>query len=218
MTSITADWIINQSKIPYVELDLDNVPYKKMLKEAQALDDLYVTHRDNDSEGWASLSIHGISSQHTDHFGVYPEYSHLTNDTVPYRWTEIKDRCPYTIKFLKEQFPYDVYHRVRFMRLAPKGFIKPHSDSPDMGLRAINISLNNPRGCNFKFEQHGILPFKNSGSIFMLANGYTHSVYNNSLKNRYHIIIHGYSTTKSEKFQTLIVNGYQSLMPSVLCV
>jgi hypothetical protein len=216
--SISADWIINQSKVPYVELHLDNVPYSEMLEEARALDDLYVAHRDNTSEGWASLSIHGISSQHTDHFGVYPEYAHFTNDTVPYTWTEIKDHCPITIKFLKEQFPYDVYHRVRFMRLSPYGYIKPHSDSNDMGLRAVNISLNNPIGCEFLYEKFGVLPFNNEGSIFMIANGYTHSVYNNSNEYRYHIIIHGYSTTKSTIFNNLIIDGYQSLMPSILNV
>ena len=39
------------------------------------------------------------------------------------------------------------------MRLAPKGYINPHSDSSDMGLRAVNISLNNPGGCKFNFEK-----------------------------------------------------------------
>lgn len=213
---VSADWVINQSKIPYLQLHLDDVPYKEMLDEARSLDHLYVPHRDNTSKGWASLAIHGITSQHTDHFGVYPEYAHLTNDTVPYTWTEIQDRCPITVKFLKEQFPYDVYHRVRFMRLAPKGYIDPHSDSSDMGLRAVNISLNNPYDCKFTFKDFGVLPFSNTGSIFMLANGYTHSVRNNSNEYRYHMIIHGYSTTKSNIFNDLVINGYKPLVPSIL--
>ena len=34
---ISADWIINQSGIPYVQLHLDNVPYKEMLDEETEL-------------------------------------------------------------------------------------------------------------------------------------------------------------------------------------
>jgi hypothetical protein len=214
--SITADWVINQSNVPFIQLQLQNVLYQEMLAEARSLDNLYVSHRDDTSDGWASLAIHGISSQHTDHYATYPEYSHLSNDAVPYQWTEIQNCCPITVKFLKDQFPYDVYHRVRFMRLAPGGYIKPHSDSNDLGLRAVNISLNNPNKCNFVFEDFGILPFSNSGSIFMVANGYVHSVVNNSEEYRYHIIVHGYSTTQS--FYNLVVDSYKALMPSILDV
>ncbi|CAB4133205.1 Aspartyl/asparaginy/proline hydroxylase [uncultured Caudovirales phage] len=210
------NWIINESKIPFLELETPFFPYAHMLEEAKSLDHLYVEHRGNDSKGWASLCIHGISSQHTDHYAVYPEYVNLKNDDVPYKWTEIAYRCPETVFHLRHNFPFDVYHRIRFMRLEPGGYILPHSDSPDLGLRAINISLNNPDNCNFMFENIGIVPFSNSGSTFMVANGYQHSVQNNSSEYRYHIIIHGYSTKRNEEFSQLVVNGYQSLIPSVL--
>ena len=210
----TAKWIINSSHIPYLPLYLESVPYAKILSEARSLDDLYVPHRSNDSSGWASLCIHGITSQHTDHYAVYPEYVNLTNEQIPYTWTEIQHRCPLTVNFFKNYFPYDVYHRVRFMRLDPGGYILPHSDSSDLGLRAINISLNNPVDCNFVFADIGTVPFDNNGSIFLIANGYQHSVWNQSNETRYHIIVHGYAIT--QPYYDLVTKSYNSLMPSIL--
>ena len=213
---LSADWILNKSHIPYLPLDLFNVPYQEMLAEAIGLDHLFANHRSHDSQGWSSLCIHGISSQHTDHYAVYPEYSNLTNDQVPYTWTEIQDRCPVTTNFFKNYFPYDVYHRIRFMKLEPDGFILPHSDSPDLGLRAVNISLNNPQLCQFVFEKHGLVPFSDNGNMFLLANGYRHSVWNLGKQPRYHIIVHGYSTT--QPFRDLVVDSYKSLIPGILDV
>lgn len=210
----TADWILNRSYIPYLSLDLESVPYNSMLEEAKALDDLYVKHRSRDSFGWASLCIHGITSQHTDHYAVYSKYKDLNNDQVPYSWTEIKERCPNTVNFFQNVFPFNVYHRIRFMRLNPGGYILPHSDSSDLGLRAINLSLNNPLGCKFVFENIGALPFSNNGSIFLVANGYCHSVWNRSNISRYHIIVHGYSTTPD--YYNLVTKSYNSLIPSIL--
>ena len=212
----TADWILNNSHIPYLPLYLESVPYANMLSEAQALDNLYVAHRSNDSSGWASLCIHGITSQHTDHYAVYSEYTNLTNDQVPYTWTEIQDLCPITVNFFKNIFPFTVYHRIRFMRLDPGGYILPHSDSPDRSLRAVNISLNNPQDCDFVFENIGTIPFSNTGSIFLVANGYTHSVWNRSNQTRYHIIVHGYTT--NHQYYDLVSDSYNSLMPSIFDV
>lgn len=213
-TEATANWILTNSYIPYLPLCLESVPYAKMLLEAQALDNLYVRHRSNDSLGWASLSIHGITSQHTDHYTVYSEYANLTNDQVPYTWTEIQNRCPVTIDFFKNHFPFDVYHRIRFMRLDSGGYILPHSDSPDLNLRAVNISLNNPLGCDFVFENIGTVPFADTGSTFLVANGYRHSVWNRSDRVRYHIIVHGYAT--SQPYYDLVSKSYNTLMPSIL--
>ena len=213
---LTADWILNRSHIPYLSLNLTDVPYQEMLHEAISLDHLFVKHRSSDSRGWSSLAIHGISSQHTDHYAVYPEYANLSNDAVPYVWTEIQDRCPVTVEYFKNVFPYDVYHRIRFMKLDPGGYILPHSDSPDLSLRAVNLSLNNPVDCDFVFEKYGVVPFCNSGSAFLVANGYRHAVRNLSNQARYHIIVHGYATT--QPYYDLVVNSYQALIPSIFYV
>lgn len=100
------------------------------------------------------------------------------------------------------------------MKLNPGGYILPHSDSPDLSLRAVNFSLNNPEACNFVFEKYGFIPFRDSGSAFLVANGYQHSVWNLSNQPRYHIIVHGYATT--QPFYDLVVDSYKSLMPSIL--
>ena len=208
----TKKWIMEESNIPYLLLDIKNVPYAEMLQEARALDHLFVPHRDSESHyGWSSLCIHGISSKHTDQFAAYPEYAHMHNDEVPYTWTEIQDQCPVTVDFFKNYFPYDVYHRLRFMKLAPGGYITPHVDHMSICLSAINISLNNPAGCKFVFENHGTIPFSDNGSIFAIANGYKHSVWNQSLIPRYHIIVHGYPTTKSRTFDKVVIDSYLNL-------
>lgn len=208
--SVKADWILNRSLIPYLPLEI-KADFSQILSEAQSLDNEYVIHRGEDSQGWASLAIHGISSKHTDQYKVYSEYAGLEESQINYNWTDISDRCPYTVDFLKNIFPYNNYHRVRFMRLDPGGFILPHRDNFDLNISAINISLNNPMGCEFLFEGIGSVPFSNDGSVMLIANGYKHSVWNRSNEPRYHIIIHGYpSDNYSLKFYNLVEKSYHS--------
>lgn len=216
--NITANWVLNESLIPYLTLNLDPVPnYLAMLNEARALDHMFVQHRGNNSHGWSSLCIHGITSQHTDHYQVYPEYAHLTNDQVPYTWTEISNFCPSTVEYFKKYFPYNHYHRIRFMKLDPGGWIIPHNDSPNKNLIAINFSLNNPDNCNMCMENIGLIPFDNRGSAIMLAIGNNHSVRNYSNEPRYHLIVHGYSTDDyTNRFHELIIKSYKSLTPKIV--
>lgn len=213
--SMSANWIMSHGHFPYVPLMLPAVPAADMLAEAQALDHLFVPHRSNDSAGWSSLSIHGISSQHTDHYATYPEYAHLSNDQVPYDWTDVASACPVTVKYFREHFPHDVYHRVRFMKLAPGGYILPHSDSHELGLRATNICLNNPENCEFVFQDHGLVPLTEPGSAVMLANGYVHSVWNQSHQARYHMIVHGYATDQYGKFSDMLCDSFTSFVNTI---
>jgi hypothetical protein len=181
------DWILSASGMAWLEIDDLTVPYKAMLAEAQALRPLFVEHRSSDSHGWLSLAIHGVGATITSR----PEDHGLNSNEVIYDWTEIQDRCPVTVDFFKNHFPYDNYQRVRFMLLEAGGYIAPHSDNtlPSLG-GAINISLNNPDDCNLVTTQ-GCVPFKDQGSVFLYDNHYRHAVYNNSKTDRYHIIVHG---------------------------
>ena len=62
------NWIINESNVPWLELDI-KFPYEEMHKEAINLKDRFVKHRDQDGQGgyrhkgWRSLCIHGIDAE-----------------------------------------------------------------------------------------------------------------------------------------------------------
>jgi len=181
-----SEWIFRNSHAPYLAMDIE-LPAAEMLAEARNVRDRFVRHREGDGQGWLSLCIHGIDAEKTDAPNMYG-YDH---DTAPYRWTEIADLCPVTADYFQNKFPFQFYHRLRFMLLEPGGYIAPHSDNMTSNLgAATNISLNNPPGCQMVTEL-GVVPFKNTGSVMMFNNHYQHVVYNDSDQDRYHIIVHG---------------------------
>ena len=158
---------------------------------------MFVPHRDKDRQGgyrhkgWRSLCIHGISAEKTNHF---TEYGYRSNEEVPYNWTEIAKLCPITTSFFKERYPISNYFRVRFMLLEPGGYISPHCDTEKSSLSPINIALNMPKNCLFKFEKHGLVPIK-TGQSFLLDVSNKHAYINKSFDDRYHIIAHGKTNT-----------------------
>lgn len=201
----TFNWIIKESKLPWLELDID-VPHKEMLEEAISLKDRFVAHRDQDStggyrhKGWQSLCIHGISAEKTNHF---EQYGYSSNEETPYQWTDIVDKCPVAYNFFKHIFPYKSYFRLRYMLLEPGGYITPHVDSEESRLSPINIALNHPQGCKMKMKGHeGYVPFK-PGTAMMLDVSNTHAYINDSNEDRYHIIVHGVKTKAFEKMVEL---------------
>jgi len=204
----TFDWVVNESKLPWLELDIE-FPYAEMHEEAKAVKHLFVKHRDQDGsggyrhQGWRSLCIHGIDSDKTNHYG---QYGYTSNEETPYRWTEIAEKCPITSKFFKETFPYREYFRLRFMLLEPGGFITPHVDTEVNKLSPINIALNHPKGCLMKMSGHkGYVPFS-AGKAILLDVGNEHAYINKSEEDRFHIIVHGIKTKEYEK---LVVRSYE---------
>ena len=202
------DWIVNESNLPWLKLDIE-FNHETMLREAVALKDRFVKHRDQDGvggyrhKGWRSLAIHGISAEKTNHF---EQYGYKSNKETPYRWTEISGLCPNTVSFFKEKFPFSSYYRVRFMLLEPGGFITPHTDTFDSKLAPINMALNHPKGCKMKMKGHeGFVPFK-PGTAMMLDVGNEHAYVNDSNEDRYHIIVHG---VKTKQFKDLVVKSYE---------
>ena len=206
-----ASWILHKSEVPWLEIHGIDVPYKEMYKEAKALRDLFVFHRDQEDghRGWRSLAVHGISATKTN----IPETYGMDSNEVSYNWTEIQDRCPVTVKFFQEVFPYQSYQRLRYMLLEPGGFIAPHSDNPKSCLcAAVNISLNNPEGCRMVTEL-GKVPFRDSGSVIMFNNHYQHAVYNDSDIDRFHIIVHG--QWKDPAWSELVLDSYKKVSTSL---
>lgn len=168
--------------LAYLQLDL-SVPYEQMLEEANQIKHKFVTHRGRDKlfgnlthKGWKSLTLHGASSTTTE----------ATEDS--YSWTEIADLCPVTSAWIKGNF--DVTGRVRFMLLEAGGFILPHVDRETKHLNEVNIALNNPDGCIFRFLDRGNIPFK-PGQAYIIDTSNKHMVYNNSSQDRMHVIVHG---------------------------
>ena len=206
------EWIVTESNLPYVPL---YIPAQWPMLASEAERATYHEHRDNDSSGWSSVCIHGISQSHTDHYEVYTEYRNLSSRNVPYDWTDID--APYTKFWLQEYFPYDVYHRVRFMKVKPGGYILPHTDGNQYSLNAVNIGIWNPNGCKLVVKDRGTVPFNHTGSVFLFANNFEHAVFNDSEQDRYHMIIHGYPDDyrASERFRNLVVEGYRSLLPGI---
>jgi|TARA_R110002051_G_scaffold264863_1_gene324784 hypothetical protein len=176
--------------IPFLPIDIkaDNVNWDELVDEAKQFDKHYIPHRHHEKhKDWASVVLHGISSIHTE----APEVYGYTNDTAPWRWTDISDFCPNTIRMLKNCFSYKKYFRIRIMRISPGGHIWPHIDGGFDHLGPINVALNNPEGCAFYMGGVGILPFKQGTAISLNIGSKMHSVVNNSNENRYHLIIHG---------------------------
>lgn len=177
--------------IPFLPIDWETQQdWTEMLAEAKRFQKHFVPHRSHESHrGWSSLVIHGISSVHTESSHTYG----YTDDTAPWRWTDVADLCPTITKFFKEQFDYDTYFRIRIMKLAPGGYVIPHKDSLSQAenhIGPINLALNNPEGCNFYMDNIGYLPWT-AGRAIKLNLYNVHAVYNHSNEDRYHLIIHG---------------------------
>jgi len=201
--SPTFDWIQSQSGLPWLELDID-IPYQRMLEETNSVQNFMVPHRESygESKGWKSFCLHGKSFDSTQANEYY-------NDDRLLTWTkEALELMPFTVDFFQKIWPADSYQRLRLMLLEPGGYITIHKDSRFGGLQPVNISLNNPKECNFVFENYGTVPFA-PGRAFWLDVSNLHVIFNNSTQARWHIIVH--QDIKHPKFQQLIANSYKLL-------
>lgn len=202
-------WLIHRSGLPYMPLVLPNAPYAEMLKEALALEDLFIPHRSYGSPGWKSLCLHGEAWDKTDYYTAYPENAGKQSNEIIYKWTEIAERCPVTTQYFKEEFPNYNYQRLRYMWLEPQGYIELHKDRDTHMLSPINVALNNPEGCIFRMEGKGDVPFNTKGNACLVDIGNMHSVWNNSNTPRIHMISHGVPT---ETFNKIVADSFRELI------
>lgn len=179
-----AEWITTKSGISHLPLAID-VPTETILHEWNAVQHLAVAHRNSDDtigyshQGWKSLTIYGVSSTTT------------TQSDMPHAWTDIADKCPETQNWLTNTFGQKNFKgRIRFMLLEPGGHIMPHRDRNDHKLSEVNIAITNPSGCEFYFENKGIVDFDKQ-AVNMLDLSNRHWVTNNSKQHRLHMIYHG---------------------------
>ena len=62
------DWLNDETTIPYLELDVyDNMPWPEIFKEAQAVKDQCVVHREYSGGGtWLSGCLRGLGTEYTN--------------------------------------------------------------------------------------------------------------------------------------------------------
>jgi hypothetical protein len=167
------------------------------MQEIQKLEDLnlFTDHRGSNHPGWSSFVIHGIGYNKTE---GYERYGYKNDRETPYDWTaEALKHCPNIVEYFKQSGIKKRYHRLRIMKLAPKGYISIHDDDPQNFKRqwALNIAINNPDKCemhfwNDDFEYAGQVPWAPE-KAFLIRIHWKHMVMNLSNTTRYHIIVHG---------------------------
>ena len=192
--------------IPYMQVFYNfPMPYEDIMKEILPLKDHFIYHRSKEPhKGWSSIVLHGLSSIHTQS----PENYGYTNENAPYIWTDVSKYCPILCDFIKKNFVYEKYFRIRIMKLEPKGIIYPHIDGGFNHIGPINIAINNPKKCNFYMDGHGIIPFEDKLAFSVNIGSKLHFVVNNSKEDRYHVILHG---TKSDICKQVIYKSYKKI-------
>lgn len=202
------DWIMDNTKFPWITIDEINVPWKDIYEEANHLlyTACYTLHRPMAS-GWLSLAIHGISSVHTNCAEDYnlPEDYERTHS----RWTDIADFCPRTKEWMMDEMLYDKFMRVRFMALLPGGWLGAHRDRPRItGVGATNVAINNPDGCDFVMGGWGKVDWV-PGVAKKMNTGYEHAVWNRSEEPRIHMIFDG---QPGDAFKEQVNRGYARML------
>lgn len=198
-----------ESNWPWAPLISKDVNFKTIGDEIASIDHLFKEHRSNDHvggyghSGWSGISLHGIDYDKTENYHMY---GFKTQEEANYHWTSISDKIPYITSLIKS-FPFKNHGRVRIMRLAPGGYVMPHTDGTGRIFGPFNFALTNPDGCRFIFEKFGEVPFK-PGRGFMLDLGIKHCVFNNSDRPRYHVIVHGEPT---ELIETMFKESIEEL-------
>jgi hypothetical protein len=184
----------------YLVLDIP-VPHLEMLAEAQALKDRFTEHRsEGEHTGWKSLAVYGLDENKHENWDEYG-YATAADAANDYRWTDAAKECPITMNFLLNVFPSKKYGRIRFMLLEAGGYIAMHNDSKS-GIRLaenINIPLNNPDECIWKWGDGSPDLLMQPGLPYAMNISYDHAIYNNSNEDRYHIIIARHDSTDEWK-------------------
>ena len=188
-----------ETRARYLKLDIP-VPYAEMLEEARALKHRFTDHRGNESKGWKSLALYGLDENRHENWSDYG-YASAAEAAKDFVWTSASKECPVTMDFLTNVFPSKKYGRVRFMLVAAGGHIGLHIDSKSMTYLTenINIALNNPKGCVWKWgDGHPDLIMEEGGAYAMNIT-YEHSVVNNSTEDRFHLIVARHDATDEWK-------------------
>jgi hypothetical protein len=189
--------------LPWLRLDLRCDP-AALMAEAEAVEARAVPHRAN-GRGWRSLCLHGLGATATCDA---TEYGYESEAAAPHAWTEIADLCPRTAEWVG-RLPLRRLYRVRYMWLAPGGYVALHDDSEIRRLGPINVALSQPVGCVFKMEGHGVVPFE-PGAAFLLDVSNRHAVINTSREGRLHVIVRGEHHADDPAWADLVMRSWRA--------
>jgi len=193
----------------YLEFPFE-FPQESVDEVKQVYDEGYfVKHRGGDSHGWWSCALHGWGTgKRAEYYRTMnPSGYDIKEEDVKYGWTELEEVAPRTKEFLLDHFDCSIMRRARFMLLEPGGEIKAHTDRKNRNIwGAINCCMTQPKNCYLRrTDTLEPVPFK-PRKIFFYDNGVEHEAANNSKENRFHFIIHGYTSNKTKE---LFVKAYE---------
>jgi len=178
------EYFVSQGKCLKLNLPF---PYEEMLMEAKAMREHFVRYH---------VNTH-----------IYKQEKWFTNpyDAInDFRWTWVAEHCPVTVNWLKNNFPTKKFGRVRFMLLEAGGWIQRHFDSDEPVIEAVNMALNNPEGCVWKWDDGTTLDYK-PGDMYALNLHHYHAIENTSNEDRYHLILHHHDSTP--EWKQLMINA-----------
>ena len=162
----------------------------------------FIKHRGGDSKGWQSCALHGwgIGDRAEYYRTMNPSGYGFEEKDATYGWTELEEIAPRTKEFLMDSFDCSIMRRARFMLLEPGGYIKAHTDGDKRSISsAINVCLTQPEDCYLRrADTLEAVPFEPT-KMFYYDNRVMHEAANNSNENRFHFIIHGYSSDITRK-------------------
>lgn len=203
-------WIRFKSRCASLRLNVDS-DITDVKEEIVKRSFLAVPHRSSESNGWKSITLHGLSSIMTEPAEYYKDELGIVEQSVQHTWTDVSKFFPETVKWIQKNVPIDNYARVRIMVLESGGYIEPHSDTnigQILGGAGVNIAITNPEGCEFCLEDSGLIPWK-EGDVRMVDVHRYHSVRNKSPFQRIHIIIHTDNLIWNKSSIRLVCESYE---------
>lgn len=219
----TSEWIVKESGIPWLELDLE-IPKEEMFLEIDLLRNDLISNCSNVSKDspayeareeykqkhntdktdnkWKFITLYGIDS-----FIIEDSFNYSDIKTNHYNWTNAGDRCPVHKEFIDRNFNLGNDFYIKYAVLEPGGYTLPHCDcgcfsvgdsnyQPGSELYALTFMVKNAPGNIFNFYQFGDIPIR-EGKGFLLNVDYFHCTHNKSKENRYHMMI--INTNRSNK-------------------
>ena len=210
--------IIYNSDLEWLPLKLE-APIDLINEEINKFTSNYISQSET---GWSGLAFRGID---LNKVRPYTNYGYKCEDEVPYKWTELAEKCPITKEFICNNFKANKFYRIKVNSLKPGGKIFPHFDSRTQGLgltehspytdkdpfklKYITIAVDWPKETDY-FVNKKKLPIS-QGDIFLVDFSKVHKVYNNSNKNRLSIIITA-DLEGNKDWEDLVEKSYQDYM------